>query len=85
MFEYEIKEVVEKQKIVKKGYCNKCGKEYPFDNEYGYIEADLETWRKSFGYGSKFDGGRLEFELCDGCTEEFLNSFKIPPKWERME
>lgn len=50
--------------------CNKCGRESNH-TEKVYI---------NFGYGSKFDSEKWEFNLCDDCLEEFALSNAIKPK-----
>lgn len=58
--------------------CDKCGKTEEGENiEYA---SSIETWKHNFGYGSKFDTDMVSFELCDDCYEEFIKSFKYPPK-----
>lgn len=58
--------------------CDRCGKEisYPTD-EYNY-EAD-GCWSIHLGragYGSSFDGSDVNFDICDDCLYEFVNTFK---------
>jgi len=57
--------------------CNKCGKQEDGENIDNW--STIETWQHNFGYGSRFDTDTIEFELCDGCYQEFIDTFKQPP------
>lgn len=54
--------------------CNKCGKESNDLDINENIEVDL-----SFNYGSRRDGTKMSFSLCDDCLDEIINGFKIEP------
>jgi hypothetical protein len=60
--------------------CDKCGKiiEYIPNNRYDFVEENqcwsFKTGRA--GYGSKLDGSDVNFDLCDDCLYEFINTFK---------
>ena len=60
--------------MAKETICNMCGKKFDFwDTQEGFsINADL-------GYGTKFDGGTLELDLCCSCMEKIIESCAIPP------
>jgi len=68
-------ETITKEEIISLT-CNKCGK--TVEGDHIAYASDIETWTHEFGYGSRFDTDKLEFELCDECVESFLKSFKIP-------
>lgn len=70
-------EIVKKEEVIEI-QCNNCGKSEKGDN-ISY-ESTIETWSHSFGYGSKFDGDCIEFELCDKCYKKIIDNFKIKPK-----
>lgn len=60
--------------MAKQHVCNKCGK--PFDmwdeQENFHIYRDL-------GYGTKYDGSKLELDLCCKCLEDLAEQCKISP------
>lgn len=63
--------------------CDKCGKEteYTTKDEYS-VDFDFaanECWEIRLGragYGSGLDGCDVNFDLCDDCLIEFVNTFK---------
>lgn len=62
--------------ILKKVFCNKCGKEMLVENgmlREGCFEAD-----QIFGYFSQKDGEHHKWDLCEACYDEFLHTFQIP-------
>jgi hypothetical protein len=54
--------------------CNKCGKRM---NEYD-IQERLSVYQ-NLGYGSKFDGERVEIDLCCDCFDTIIEECKISP------
>ncbi len=56
--------------------CNKCGKELKVEN--GVIKEGCFSANPSFGYFSKKDGERHEFDLCETCYDEAIAAFVIP-------
>lgn len=62
--------------------CDKCGEEFEYEvtgdgyadkyNKDGYWSIDLGRP----GYGSSFDGCDLQFDICDKCLREFIETFK---------
>lgn len=58
--------------------CNKCGKtatqNLEHDQEYMFQSVSL-----SFGYTSKFDEEIWNFDICDDCLEQFVDTFAIKP------
>lgn len=62
--------------ILKKVFCNKCGKEMLVENgmlREGCFEAD-----QIFGYFSQKDGEHHKWDLCEACYDELLRTFQIP-------
>ncbi len=56
--------------------CNNCGKQMKVENgilKEGYFTADF-----IFGYFSKRDGLKQQFDLCEECYDEITSKFKIP-------
>jgi len=62
--------------VIKEVRCNKCGKRIDIkEHEDGcYISGCSVEMRH--GYGSKYDGDVLRFDLCDECSNELAQSFK---------
>jgi protein-arginine kinase activator protein McsA len=60
--------------------CNKCGKTYNLNEEcLEEWQADfMKNFKVSFGYGSIRDGQQIEFDICEECLFEFVETFKIP-------
>lgn len=63
--------------------CNKCGTKSEIHYE-GIHEADFsvneyQTFSTYFGYGSRFDNERWEFDLCEDCLVELIKTFKYSP------
>lgn len=54
--------------------CNKCGKEL----DYWDKQEDFSI-RKVFGYGTKFDGGKLNLHLCCDCIEKLIDECAVSP------
>ncbi len=54
--------------------CNKCGKTF---NEYDEL-AGFSLY-KTLGYGTKYDGDRLELDLCCDCMEHLIDSCAVHP------
>jgi YgiT-type zinc finger domain-containing protein len=66
------KEVKELEDII----CNKCGSSLRIDENYhGCPEVLAE-----FNYGSKYDGLRLYFSLCENCVIDLFKDFKFSPE-----
>jgi hypothetical protein len=67
--------------IESKVVCNKCGLEYDDEkSEHGYEEWQWDTihaFKVEFGYGSKHDLEKWNFDLCENCIEELVSTFKI--------
>ena len=76
LYQMQIKETKEMKKI----FCNKCGKEIPVVN--GNAQEGVFSIDYNWGYFSEKDGEKHHFDLCEGCYDEFLRSFQIPPEIE---
>lgn len=58
----------------KRVLCNLCGSSFSFfDDAQGY------SIYKDIGYGSDFDGNKLELDICVGCMDELINKCAINP------
>lgn len=55
--------------------CNKCKRS--LINLLGFEGTSFSV---EFGYGSKRDGTKEKFDLCDECYEDLINSFHYPPE-----
>lgn len=60
--------------MANKEQCNKCGK---FLDLWDFQE-DFSL-RRFLGYGTKYDGERLEIKLCCECMEKLIDECKISP------
>lgn len=54
--------------------CNKCGKEFDF-----WDEQEAFSLHRELGYGTKYDGAKLELDLCCKCMDELIESCKVNP------
>lgn len=54
--------------------CNKCGKKF---DEWD-TEEDFSIY-STLGYGTVYDGSKLELDLCCKCMEELIGSCAISP------
>lgn len=63
--------------VLKEVRCNKCGKDIALKPhiEHGCMKGCHVEMRH--GYGSKHDGDVVRFDLCDECTDEITESFKL--------
>ncbi len=61
--------------------CYKCGKEISWNNnDVGAIAIENRCHYINLGrmgYGSELDGCDIEFQLCDDCLVEFINTLKL--------
>ena len=57
--------------------CDKCLKDIEYtDDKFDF--AKNECWEIRLGragYGSKFDGSEINFDLCDDCLHKFVDTF----------
>jgi len=60
--------------MAKQLICNKCGKKFDI-----YDEQEQFSINRWLGYGTKYDGGHLELDLCCKCMEELIESCKVNP------
>lgn len=68
--------------------CNKCGEtikeaaQQGVDGVVAYTAKESECFSAevNWGYWSKKDTERHEWELCEGCYDAFVATFAIPPK-----
>lgn len=51
----------------KENVCNKCGKELDF-----WDKQEAFSLHQNLGYGTMYDGMRLELDLCCKCMEELI-------------
>ena len=72
-------------KILKKKYrpkyevtkilCNNCGHRTDFRILKEHVSVEV-----SWGYYSKKDGEKHEFDLCESCYDKMIENFKHKPK-----
>jgi len=74
----QYKTVLEKVDLLEKCICNKCGKE--IKSAVGDFNdcSDYQHFWFRWGYVSKFDGEVWEFDLCEDCINEFVQTFSVP-------
>lgn len=60
--------------------CNMCGKELNRDDR---LEGLSIT--RQMGYGSKYDGEEIDFDLCCNCFDNLIDSMKINPITNEMK
>ena len=61
--------------------CNKCGRSevVPYSGVGKYKREQFhDVYLERPGYGSTFDGMDIQFDLCDECLRELLDSFVFP-------
>jgi len=55
--------------------CNRCG--MSFDCDEDFANNLIHDFDIQFGYGSRHDLEEWNFDLCEACIEEIVESFKI--------
>lgn len=85
MREFEEREVVKTdvETSVKSVGCNRCGvvTQLPDDEfESYYMTEQYAHFGTEFGYGSKYDGERWSFDLCEDCLDAIVKTFKVAPE-----
>lgn len=59
---------------MKKIICNKCGKEFDcWDEQEGF------SIHSYCGYGTKYDGDKLDLDLCCDCMEKLIDECVVSP------
>ena len=58
------------ERKVQKIFCNQCGR--PMKIENGIVREGIFSAEVSFGYFSKKDGIRQEFDLCEECYDRMI-------------
>ena len=59
--------------------CNKCGKTVKLDKDAWQKQESIQHFEIHFGFGSRFDMERWEFDLCEDCIEKIVKPFKYKP------
>lgn len=60
--------------MAKKFYCNMCGKQMDILD----IQENFSV-NGRLGYGSRYDGDEIEFDLCCDCMDKLIEECAIPP------
>lgn len=60
--------------MARKVYCNCCGKEF---GTYDYFVTNPISF--CVGYGSKYDGERVQLDICVACLDKLIDSCEISP------
>ena len=58
--------------------CNKCGALFEC-NDDGFRSNLIHGFNIMFGYGSPHDLEKWEFDLCETCIGQLVDSFEIKP------
>ncbi len=56
--------------------CNQCGRKLKVED--GYLKEGCFTADAAFGYFSRKDGIRHQFDLCEDCYDKMISRFKVP-------
>ena len=72
MRRYEEEQNIKLMRVV----CNQCKRELKIEN--GYLKEGCYTADYVFGYFSKKDGTRHQFDLCEKCYDRMIENFQIP-------
>lgn len=59
--------------------CDRCGATEPVKSFDG---VDVASFKHTFGFLSKKDGSKVEFDLCEKCLDEILDKEKIDYRLE---
>lgn len=60
--------------IIRTYKCNMCGKEISNREARNGV-----YFAGRLGYGSTYDGQRIQFDLCTECTDNLIEAFNISP------
>ena len=60
---------------MKKTVCNMCGKEFDLWDE----QEDFGISNPMIGYGSRYDGHRLNMHLCCDCVDQLIDRCVVHP------
>lgn len=71
----QYREELKATKDVTRIICNKCGRE--IEVREGVPQEDVLSVTKRWGYFSDKDNQVDEFDLCETCYDELVQSFKI--------
>lgn len=71
----KFKKVAIEKDVVEEIYCNICGEEIT-KNIHSHFDDYLHI-EKVWGYHSKKDGKKDDFDVCQRCYEEWIKTFKI--------
>ena len=64
------------KRTLEKVVCNRCGQELKLEN--GIVQEGVFSGDARWGYFSRRDGERHQFDLCEACYERLLEEFSIP-------
>lgn len=72
MRKYKIQETEKLSEV----YCNRCGKKLRVEN--GIVMEGVFPVNIVWGYFSRKDSQRHEFDLCEDCYDAVIREFSIP-------
>lgn len=64
------------KKILEKVFCNCCGRQLTMKGRY--VSEGVMQVCKDWGYFSRKDLVRHEFDMCERCYDEITSKFQIP-------
>lgn len=80
------KTIMQATEITQTKICDMCGATSErLSAGYFSYHPYIHSFAIEPGFGSKFDGQRIKFELCDSCLGLVLGSMSIPPKSDEVE
>ena len=61
--------------------CNKCGKSFKPKNKQDFFWRDIvQSFAIEYQYGSEYDMEIWQFDICEDCLKDFIDSFKYNVK-----
>lgn len=72
-----MREYNEEQQKLFRVVCNGCGKDMEVENGILMEGCFHSDWM--FGYFSKRDREKHDFDLCEECYEKMIEGFAVPP------
>ena len=72
-----MREYDEAQQKLQRVVCNGCGKDMEVENGILMEGSFHSDWM--FGYFSKRDREKHDFDLCEDCYERITREFAVPP------
>ena len=78
-----VKEVTKLEKQTIGFVCDRCGTE--INSDKNFHRTDDFQLKYSFGYGTEYDGDRIELDICDYCLVDIVKKEIHNFKFENTE